>query len=131
MLFSGSVNNMSAVDSEHSMERINSMESINSIPISIALFVILVVTLIFCSFIIWRIVLKRRKFSRDLKNDNHFGFNTEFEIYDNINNEYNDNYHETIDFEPEEYESREYDKINYDELNVGENRTVEFTEILE
>ncbi len=125
MLFSDSVNNTSVVDSDHSMKRIN------LIPISIALFVILVVTLLFCAFIIWRMVLKRKKFSRDLKNDNHLGFRIELEKYDEINYEFNDNYYEIIDFESDEYEFREYDKISYDELDIEGNKIVEYTEILE
>jgi hypothetical protein len=76
-------------------------------------------------------VLKRKKFSRDLKNDNHLGFIIELEKYDEINYEFNDNYYEIIDFESDEYEFREYDKISYDELDIEGNKIVEYTEILE
>jgi hypothetical protein len=75
-------------------------------------------------------ILRKNKIKSDLKNANNVEFEAELKNYDAIQNEYDENRYERVNFDEENYDFREYHQVNYDELNVGQNKTVEYLEIL-
>jgi ABC-type transport system involved in multi-copper enzyme maturation permease subunit len=90
----------------------------------------LLLILIIC-IIIGSIIVRKKLRKKQIKSEPNVNDIVSKEEYDDIYNEYDQNYYLRMNFNLDNYDIGVYHQINYDQLNVETNESVEYTQILQ